>query len=189
MNVVGWFKRHKERIGIVAVGHTAKRIEEYLFDWLLYGVVVLWATNVWGTFTGSIVAFFIMAPLSALFCWIYLRFYDWAKKDWFGFEMLKELKEAERRGIFGRIFQSVIRWGDVPAFIILALYTDPFLVTVYFRKKGHEHGGLTKRDWRIFWAAVVFSNAYWTLRWTVIVVLAGYLWQFVQPLFVSAGTF
>lgn len=172
----------------MAIGHTAKRVEEYLFDWLLYGVVVLWSINQWGSLWGSIVAFLIMAPLSALFCWLYMLFYDWAKRDWFGFEALKELREMEVRGIFARIFHRVLRWGDIPVFLLLSIYSDPFMVAVYFRKKGHEHGGLTHRDWYIFWASVLVSNAYWTLRWTVVFELIRMLWSIIlSPYLLPAG--
>lgn len=182
-----WFARHKHRIGLVVVGHTAKRIEEYLFDWLIYGVVVFWSTSQWGPLYGSLVAFLIMAPISALFCWLYILFYDWAKIDWLGFEALKELKEVETTGLFGRLFRHVVRFGDAPVFILLSMYGDPFMVTIYFRKRENAHGGLTRRDWKIFWAAVVFSNAYWTLRWAVIVVLAQFVWTtFLEPFFFSS---
>lgn len=173
---VAWVRRHKQRIGLFAIGHTAKRIEEYLFDWILYGVVVLWCTSQWGTWYGSLAAFAIMAPISGLFCWGYMRLYDWAKIDWFGFELLKELKEEERSGFMGRLLQKILKLGDIPAFIALSLYNDPFMTTVYLRKKGHGHTGLTRRDWGIFWSSVLLSNAYWTLRWTVIIEIVRFLW-------------
>lgn len=179
-----WIRRHKHRIGLVVVGHTAKRVEEYLFDWLLYGVVVYQCTAVWGFAYGSLAAFLIMAPLSALFCWVYIRIYDWAKIDWFGFEALKELEEAGDAGWFGRIFKQVVRFGDVPVFVLLSIYMDPFMVTVYFRKKENQHAGLTPRDWKIFWGSVVFSNAYWTLRWALIFVVVQFLWNtLLRPFF------
>lgn len=179
-----WFIKYKNRIGLIAVGHTAKQVEEYLFDWLLYGVVVYWYTSAWGPFWGSVAAFLVMTPLSALFCWVYLLLYDWAKKDWFGFEALKELRETETKGFFGRIFRVAIRLGDIPVFILLSIHSDPFLTTVYFRKKGHEHGGLTARDWKIFWASAIASNAYWTLRWTVLFELVKLFWNYaLRPAF------
>jgi hypothetical protein len=173
---IAWVKRHRHRIGLIAVGHTAKRIEEYLFDWLIYGIVVLWATSRWGAWHGSFVAFGIMAPISALFCWFYIIFYDWAKKDWFGFELLKELKEEERSGRGGRLLQKILKLGDIPAFFALSIYQDPFMTTVYLRKKGHGHAGLSRRDWNFFWSSVFVSNAYWTLRWIVIIELVRLLW-------------
>jgi len=175
-----WFARHRQKIGLIVVGHSAKKVEEYLFDWLIYGLVVYYATAAWGTWYGSLATFIIMAPISALFCWLYILAYDWAKVDWFGFEALKELREAEEEGWFGRIFRKVARLGDVPVFILLSIHSDPFMVTVYFRKREHAHKGLTSRDWKIFWGAVLFSNAYWTLRWTVIIELIRFLWAAIS---------
>ncbi len=184
-----WILRHKERIGIVLIGHTAKRIEEYLFDWLLYGVVVAWCIFTYGNVWGYAVAFVIMAPLSALVCYGYIRFYDWAKKDWLGLETLEELREQEAtHGWFMRHVVRIAKWGDIPMFIALSIYGDPFMVTVYFRRGAHLYNGLSRRDWYIFWGSVIVSNAYWTLRWTVIFVIAIPLWNyFFQPFLASNG--
>lgn len=184
-----WFNRHKERIGIIAIGYTGKRIEEFLFDWLLYGVVVIKTTETWGPFYGSIYAFLIMSPLSAIACYLYIRFYDWAKKDWLGLEMIEELREKEAEaGWFVRHVLRIAKFGDVPMFLALSILADPFVTTVYFRRGAHLYNGLSKRDWKIFWASVIFSNAYWTLRLTVIIVLAHYLWSaFLQPVLITLG--
>lgn len=179
-----WFLRHKERIGLIAIGHTGKKIEEFLFDWLLYGVVVTQCTILWGPVWGSLATFLIMMPVSAAACYAYIRFYDWAKKDWLGLETLEELREKETQHHW--LVRHVVRTaklGDVPMFFVLSFWGDPFLTTVYFRRGAHLYNGLSARDWKIFWASVVVSNAYWTLRWTVIVVVALYLWQFVSPYF------
>ena len=93
---------------------------------------------------------------------------------------MKELREAEEEGWFGRIFRKVARLGDVPVFILLSIHSDPFMVTLYFRKREHAHKGLTSRDWKIFWGAVLFSNAYWTLRWTIIIELLRFLWAAIS---------
>lgn len=173
-----WLSRHKERIGIIAIGHTAKRIEEFLFDWFLYGTVVALTAAYWGPVWGALAAFCIMAPLSALVCYGYIRFYDWAKKDWLGLETLEKLRESEAEaGWFARHFIRLAKAGDIPMFIVLSIYGDPFIVTVYFRRGAEQYGGLSRRDWRIFWASVLFSNAYWVLRWGVIVALARFLWS------------
>jgi hypothetical protein len=179
-----WFLRHKERIGLIAIGHTGKRIEEFLFDWLLYGVVVTQSTLWWGSVWGAVGAFLIMMPLSALVCYLYIRFYDWAKKDWLGLETLEELRESEAKAHW--LVRHIIRWakrGDAAMFFVLSFWGDPFITTVYFRRGSHLYNGLSTRDWKIFFASVVVSNAYWTLRWSVIVALALYLWQLVSPYF------
>lgn len=169
-NVAGWLSHHKKRIGIIAVGHSAKQIEEILFDWLLYGSVAAWATVTWGVYWGSVVTFAIMMPLSAIMCMLYIRLYDWSKKDWFGFELMKEWRdETKHETWFGRTLHRITRNGGIPAFLILSIHGDPFFTTVYFRHKNSQYHGLTKRDWGIFGASVLVSNAYWTIRWTVVV--------------------
>jgi hypothetical protein len=179
-DISGWLSKNRRYIGIITVGHTAKQIEEYVFDWLLYGFVVSWATLSYGPIWGALVAFLIMTPLSALVCWLYIRFYDWLKRDWLGIEVLKELKDAENTDHwFGRFFRKIARAGAIPAFIALSIYGDPFMVTVYFRHGAHTYHGLSKRDWRIFYASVLVSNAFWTLNWAVIVAVALLIWRYV----------
>ncbi len=165
----------KKRIGIMAVGYAAKAIEEFLFDWLLYGTVVLYCTSQWGKVEGSVAAFLMMTPLSAVICLFYLKLYDWFHQDWFGFEALKEITNSPHKGWMSRMVFWIARLGAFPAFIILSINTDPFIVTVYLRKGEDAYDGLSGRDWFIFWSSVIFSNSYWTLRWSVIVIVANYL--------------
>jgi hypothetical protein len=170
--------RCKERIATVAIGYAAKRVEAIVFDWLFYGFVIATCITNWGPVWGSMVGFATMAPLSALVCFGYIRFYDWAKKDWLGFETLKELKdETGHRGRLANLVQRVARFGDVPAFLALCVYGDPFMVTVYLRRGARKYDNLSRRDWAVFWTSVVVSNGYWTLRWTVIVEVARIVWK------------
>jgi len=157
-----WVDRHKERIGLIVVGQTAKRIEEFLFDTVLYGTVVAICTIQLGPLLGPIVTLAVMTPISALACYGYLRFYDWSKKDWLGLEALKALREGNT------LLHRVVRYGNVPAFFALSVFSDAFATVVYLRGK-ERYEGLTTRDRKIFWASIVVSNAYWTLRWTAIV--------------------
>lgn len=177
-----WWQKHMRFIGTVAVGHGAKQVEEVLFDWILYGTVVGFTIYVYGPVWGSLLGFLIMAPLSALVCWLYLQFYDWAKIDWFGFEAVKNVREdLEGDSWWKRLLRRLVRMGDVPAFFVLSINSDPFMVTVYLRRGSGEFNGMTGRDWKIFWASVLFSNAYWTLRWTVIIAIALWLFAFFPP--------
>lgn len=178
----GWLARHKRKIGLLAVGHTAKRTEEMLFDWILYGIVTTWATAQWGTALGSLVAFSILTPIAGILCLTYLIFYDWAKVDWLGLELIKEWRdEVKHEHWFGRLLHRITRWGAVPAFIILSMHSDAFVTTAYFRPKHRQYDGLTARDWAIFAGSLVTSNAYWTLRWVVIIELARLIFSlFIQ---------
>ena len=177
-----WWDTHMTFIATVAVGHGAKQVEEVLFDWILYGTVVGFTTYAYGPIWGSLLGFAIMAPISALICWTYIKLYDWAKIDWFGFEAVKSARqELEGDGWWKKMMRRIVRMGDVPAFFVFSINSDPFMVTVYLRKGSGEFNGLTPRDWKIFWASVLFSNAYWTLRWTVIIGLAVWLFSFFPP--------
>ncbi len=172
--------RLRDRIGLVAIGHTAKQVEEYLFDWLLYGTVVAYFTTTFGPIWGSLTAFAIMAPLSALVCIGYIKLYDWLGKDLFGFEAAKSLRdELTGSGFLKSIVRKMLSLGDAPAFIALSLYGDPFMTTIYLRKGTERYDGMSKREWHIFFGSVFFSNGYWTLRWTVIVALVAWAWNFV----------
>lgn len=172
-----WFNRHRHKIGLIAIGHTAKKIEEHVVDWLLYGAVVAYCTTQWGWVNGSIIAFAVMTPLTGLLCLAYIRFYDWAGKDWLGLEALKELREEQANGGWiSRIVYRVARHGGVAAFFALSVYGDAFMTTVYFRKGAHSYSGLKLRDHGIFWSSLLVSNAFWTLRWTIIVEVIRALW-------------
>lgn len=178
--VLSWFNHHKQRIGVIAIGHSVKRTEEVLFDWVLYGVVITWATTVWGTAYGAVVTFLILTPLSALISWLEIIFYDWAKKDWLGLELLKEFRDEEKHEHWlGRLIHRITRWGHVPAFFVLSVHSDAFITTAYFRPKHRQYHGMTRRDWGIFGASIAVSNLYWTLRWTVIVTVLSWMWAHV----------
>ncbi len=179
---VGWFHRHKHRIGLIAIGHTVKQIEEIFFDWIVYAAVVAACVQTWGLYRGSFIALVIMGVLSAVMCLLYLRLYDWSGKDWFGFEALKELRDEEKSGWWGKMLRRLLRIGGIPAFLLLSVNTDPFMTTVYLRHKSTQYQGLTRRDWNIFWASVFVSNLYWTLQWTVIIEVAKWVWRIVMQL-------
>jgi hypothetical protein len=157
----------KERIGLVAIGHTFKKAEEVLFDFTLYPAMIAWL----GAVTGGLV----MTAISALICWLYILFYDWAGKDWFGFELLKEARDGEAmRGRIGSFVQRVARQGDWVAFLALSLYTDPFMTAVYMRRGADAYNGLSRRDWTIFWGSVLVANLWWTILMTFAVAAARY---------------
>lgn len=170
--------RNKKRIGIIALGHTASWVEVILFDHVLYGAVAIYTTTMWGAIWGSLMCFLIMILPSAATCYLLLRLYDWAKLDLLGLETLKRLREGTGfKSWFGNLVARIARKGDIPAFIAFSLYTDPLMTTLYLRKGVEQFNGMTIRDWQIFWASIVISNAYWTLRWVVIVEVAYFLWK------------
>ncbi|MEN9390125.1 MAG: hypothetical protein RLZZ283_225 [Candidatus Parcubacteria bacterium] len=164
------------RVGLIAVGYGGKHIEEFVFDWLLYGAIVTYSTNLYGAVWGSLMTFAIMAPISAVMCYMYIRVYDWAEKDFFGFELAKQVRDKQHRRGFLGIVHRIAEWGDIPAFFAFSIYFDPFMTTMYLRKGSEKYNGMTRRDHYIFFSSVFVSNAYWTLQLTVLVELARFLW-------------
>ena len=81
--------RWKERIGIMAVSHTFKQVEEFVFDYTLYPAVIA----LLGAVTGGLV----MTVFSALLCYLYIRFYDWSQKDWLGLELVPRRCAMDRQ--------------------------------------------------------------------------------------------
>ncbi len=147
--------RWRERIGIMAAGHTFKQVEEFIFDYTLYPAVIAWL--------GAVGGGLVMTASSALVCYLYVLFYDWAKKDWLGLELLKGVRDGEeQQGRVARLIQRAAQKGNWLAFLTLSCFTDPFVTTVYMRHGAEAYNGLSPRDWKIFWASVVVANLWWT---------------------------
>lgn len=133
-------------------GVLAFKAFDYAFDYVLYPFVIYRL----GLVTGGIV----MAALSLLDCLLLLRLYDWLKRDWLGIEFIKDLRHYAGAG-WRRALAWLLGRGDVVAFFALSLRFDPFVTTAYLRRG--QFNGLSPRDWRIFLASVVVSNAAWAL--------------------------
>jgi hypothetical protein len=171
----------KKRIAIIGLGYTFGNAFDYVFNYGIYIPVVA----VLGPIKGGIV----MAILSAVVCFLFIKFYDWSKQDWLGIEVAKEatdfgptwIRKFSVTSRIGKFFWwpfskiiLLILWaikkGGIVAFFALSMYTDPFVATVYFRKESFS--GLKKRDWMIFFASLLVGDLYWTLRTVLIIYLA-----------------
>jgi len=183
--IVAFVATWKERIAIIGLGYTVGYIFDYGFNYAVYIPVVA----IYGPIKGGV----IMAILSVPVNYLFIKFYDWSKKDWFGIEVAKEaaefgpawIRNLSVKSVVGRIFWwpfaqiiLLILWaikrGGVVAFIALSMYTDPFVTTVYFRKESFS--GMKKRDWMIFSGSLLVGDIYWTLRTVLIIFLAKKGW-------------
>lgn len=171
---------HLRRLGTLATGYTVKKLEEFLFDTVLYAYVVFVCTQAYGVAHGSLVAFAIMMPLSAIACVIYLKIYDSLKTDYLGLEALKALKDSTSSSLAARVGRKLLRSGDLGAFFLLSLQGDAFMTVIYLRRGDNSYNGMTRRDWMIFFSSIFVSNAYWTLRWVAIVEVVVYLWHLIR---------
>lgn len=140
------------KLGTIGTGHFLNFMINNWFDYLLYIPVIAYFGPIWGCG--------IMIMLSVVLNLILIKVYDKTGKDWLGFEALKEGKEKFSFSLPIWV-RKLISIGDTGAFIGLALY-DPFLATIYLRKRENAHKGLTNRDWRIFVSATLLSNVGWT---------------------------
>lgn len=146
----------KERIAILGLGLLVNTlIFNYAFDYLLYPFVI-WKL---GVFKGGLV----MTVLAGLTCHLMFIFYDWSKKDWLGIETIKSLKNYDGSGRIGKITSWVLRRSNPFILLFLSIKYDAFITTAYLRPGSHQYNGLGRRDWQIFLASLVISNAYWTL--------------------------
>ena len=159
----------KNRIAELALGHTVNQVICYSFDFGLYPLVIFWL--------GLRLGFIVMAGLSFVVCWLTMRFYDWSKRDWLGIEAIKSLRYYSGTNRAGRLLAWILRQSDPVACVLLSIYFDPFIVTVYLRRG--RFGGMTRRDWLIFLLSWLIGNAWWSLLCFAGVETAAGLWRWL----------
>jgi hypothetical protein len=146
--------RLTRRIGELALGHTVNTVVfGYSFDYVLYPFAI-WKL---GLLKGGV----LMALLSLGFCLLTLWFYDRSKRDWLGIEAIKQLRDGEAKTRWRRLLAWALNKGDVPACVTLSIWSDPFITTACLRRGAFN--GMTRRDWRIFFASFIIANGWWAL--------------------------
>lgn len=179
-NIAAW----KSRIAIIVMGQAFNATVDWIFNNPIYGYVI----NGWGLYQG----FAIMALLSFLTCLAFIKIYDWLKVDWLGVEVAKEVNSLGPIWIknlnIGSKFVRVIWWpfsklilfvlwavnkGGLVAFLVLSMFTDPFVTTVCMRRGWGMYDGLNKRSWLIFLASTVVGNIYWSIRTFALLTILG----------------
>ena len=166
------WKRWFAWLGTLGVGHAANLLMVWSFDWGLYPYII-WYYGLW---LGGL----IMMCLSFLFCWGTIIFYDWAKKDWLGIEMLKDLRDNDPKSLIGRMTAWAMRKGDLAMMIFLSIQFDPFITVCYMRHGANWYNGLSRRDWKIFIGSLLIGNAYWTLAMFMGISLVEFVWKMIS---------
>ncbi|MEP7336556.1 MAG: hypothetical protein ABI977_02235 [Acidobacteriota bacterium] len=123
------------------------------YDLVLYTAVIA----KWGVVKGGAV----MMVLSFFLDLGTMRLYDHFKRDLFGIEELKRLREAEATNWTGKVLRWALRQNDVVVFFVLTLMTNQFVVTAWLRRGAGEFNGMKRRDWTIFLCSFVLGNLYW----------------------------
>jgi hypothetical protein len=163
----------KRRTGELAIGHIVNYGTAWAFDFGLYPLMIFWL--------GLGRGFVVMATLSFLVCWLFMKFYDWSKRDWLGIEAVKELKNYNGASRAGRLLGWVLRRSDPVACVLLSIKFDPFIVTAYLRREAF--GGMTRRDWNIFLLSWFIGNAWWSVVCFTGISAVEWLWQAAKSLF------
>lgn len=144
--------RWKERVGILILGITANSVMAYGYDFIIYPYLII----TYGLLLGWLYA----TAGSIVLCLGTLWFYDHTKRDWLGIETIKLIRDEQGTGKVRKFFQRIASKGDMLAFFLLSFRYDPVITTVYLRRGSGNHL-MTARDWKIFWASIVVSNAWW----------------------------
>lgn len=174
----------------VAVGHSLWAGISWAYDNPLYIAAVV----IYGPLVGG----GMMTAGSLLICWGMLLWYNKQGTDWLGVGAVDSLRELSLcytkklaawradslggKALYG-MFNLPIRLllliaklanhpkhGEVAAFVLLSIFFDPFITTAYLRHG--RYGPMRWRERAIFFGSVLFSNAYWIARTSIIIELA-----------------
>lgn len=159
------------RLSTIAGGHSLYAAFNWSFDNLLY----VYAVHRLGLLAGGA----LMTVLAGIQCAATLLLYERMRIDWIGVGGLATLADAENPRWWQRLLRRAMRKGGVVLFLALCILQDAFIATVWFRRGRFD--GLTARDWRIFAAAVLVSNLYWTLRSGAVAALLAGAWRWLHP--------
>lgn len=154
-----------KRLGEVSTGHLFIRIEEFIFDFLLYPYMLYdggfrllrimgfeSATTADGYYAGAA----IMFTSSAFTNIIYIIAYDRMGRDWFGIEAVRKFKPAWLL----RLPRWLLPIGRGVAFIVLCLWTNPLFALLWIRSKAGAFR-MNPADWAILGLAILIANIGW----------------------------
>ncbi|MBL8189971.1 MAG: hypothetical protein JNK38_18295 [Acidobacteria bacterium] len=146
-------RRRLRQLGQWGVGLYLYNTFNRFYDVVLYTAVIA----KWGTLKGGV----MMMALSLVVDWVTLRLYDRFKRDVFGIEGLKRVRDSDATTWIGKVLRWALRQNDLVTFVVLTLMTNQFVVTAWLRHGADEFNGLQRRDWVIFLSSVVLGNLYW----------------------------
>ncbi|MEQ1635966.1 MAG: hypothetical protein ABL903_04690 [Methylococcales bacterium] len=124
------------------------------FNWVFDHVIYVYVVYTWGMLIGG----GLMTLGSLIQCAFTLRFYEKMQIDWVGAGALHTWYKQQSTSFSGRLYGR-IKDNQKAVFLLLCVFSDPFITTAYFREG--RFNGLTSLDWRIFFCSVFVSNFYW----------------------------
>jgi hypothetical protein len=174
--VIGLFKNVKISRS-VALGFTISKLTDWIYDLFVFTVVLV-------KFGWIGVPFLTIG--AGILCWITILMYDRTKVDFLGIESAKKemtvfkekisvwIEGLDRRPgqkLHVPLFEVQVKYDTdsvklalskiwIVEFFICTFHWDAVVTTIYLREK--SFGGLTRRDWKIFWTSIVISCVYWS---------------------------
>ncbi len=162
-------KKIRDRGFFLLVGIAVEEVVANAFDYALYPFVV-WK---FGLLKGGA----IMALLSLAVCYATLVLYNLTKKDWFGIELVKELREYEGKRKMFRAMSWILKKGQFASFLFFSLKFDSFTTVAYMRQGANKFSAMNCRDWQIFFASWLVANLSWLMVVFAGVSLAEAIWK------------
>jgi len=160
-----------------AFGFTAWKVLGVVYDLLLF-------TAVLSKFGWIGIPFLTIG--AGILCWITILIYDSVKIDFLGIESARKEMAVFKEGLIHWVERLKDRPGQklhppflkvkikydtdsikialskiwVVEFLICSFQWDAVITTIYLREK--SFGGLTRRDWKIFFVSLILSCTYWS---------------------------
>ena len=154
-----WYKR----IVLALAGIAAVEAVGNGFDYIVYpAVTYLFGRKLW-------LSFLVLFLMALILNYLLVLAYDYFKRDLFGFEEIKKLKEEahdesiKKTWIQKRIVQFE-RYGSIPLFLLLSVY-DPFMAVLY-KRRSNDYNGFSKRDYVILFFSTLFACVVWSGIWS-----------------------
>ena len=187
------FVKILKRVAFVGTGWSLYSAYGWVYDNPLWLAVIGWL----GILQGSI----ILTIGDMVNNFIFLVLYQKNESDWLGVNGFEDLKEhgdkwaqkvQNHRNVFIRLILWVpalffrllvwaVRKNNLLAFVVLSVFEDSFITTVFLR--GKVGGELTKKDYLVFLASTAFSCVYWSIRNGVVLVILKGGWEIGKQLF------
>jgi hypothetical protein len=171
-----WSLYRLNRLKLLGIGLTVNWLTTFLFDWVLYPLVILYL----GIISGGV----LMTFLTAVICYAIIVFYDKLQKDWLCLELVKEYRvRAENYRGESRILTFLSRWlrrSDLALIFALSLKFDPAIVTIATRRG--KYSGMGRREWYVFTFCVLFGNLYWIFLVATGISIFRFTWNQVTSL-------
>jgi hypothetical protein len=102
-----------------------------------------------------------MALLSLIVCCAILVLYNLTKKDWFGIELVKELREYTGKRNAFKAMSWMLNKGQFVSFLFFSLKFDPFTTVIFMRQGANKFPAMDCKAWKIFFASWLVGNLWW----------------------------